>query len=122
MKKILLIEDDQHLATLIRIKLEKEGYNVLAIPDGMNALAVLNKENPDMLLLDFELPFKNGVQILEEIRKNDETKLLPVIIISNSGSPIEVLRFQKLGVKDYLIKAELNLDELVKIIRTYIEK
>lgn len=122
MKKILLIEDDQHLTTLIKIKLEKEGYSVFALPDGMNALAVLQKERPDMLLLDFELPFKNGVEILEEIRKNDEMKSLPVIVISNSGSPIEVLRFQKLGVKDYLIKADLNLDELVKIIRTYNKK
>lgn len=119
MKKILLIEDDQHLTTLIKIKLEKEGYQVIAMPDGTNALAVLQKERPDILLLDFELPLRSGVEILEEIRKNDEMKSLPVIVISNSGSPVEVLRFQKLGVKDYLIKAELNLDELVKIMRTY---
>lgn len=118
-KKILLIEDDQHLTNLIKIKLEKEGYSVCAVPDGMNALTVLKKERPDILLLDFELPSKNGVEILGEIRENEETKALPVIVISNSGSPIEVFRFQKLGVKDYLIKAELNLDELVKIIGTY---
>lgn len=122
MKKILLIEDDKHLATLIKIKLEKEGDQVIAMPDGTNALAILQKERPDMLLLDFELPFKNGVEILEEIRKNDEMKSLPVIVISNSGSPVEVLRFQKLGVKDYLIKAELNLNELVNIIGTYSKK
>lgn len=120
MKKILLIEDDKNLSVLIKIKLEKEHYEVVIAPDGGTAGAIALKERPDLVLLDFELPSKNGVEVLEEIRKNEETKSLPVVVISNSGSPIEVFRFQKLGVKDYFIKAELNLDELVKIVGTYI--
>ena len=119
MKNIVLIEDDPHLTTLIKIKLEKEGYRISTAADGADAVNLIQQEKPDILLLDFELPSKNGLEILEEIRNRDDTKTLPVIVLSNSGSPIEVFRFQKLGVKDYFIKADLNLDELVKIIQKY---
>jgi len=120
MKKILLVEDDQTLSSLIKIKLEKEGYELVTSADGAGASALAAKEAPDLILLDFELPHKNGLEVLEEIRNNPGGQSMPVVVISNSGSPVEVFRFQKLGVKDYFIKADLNLDELVKIVRNYL--
>lgn len=120
MKKILLIEDDQILSSLIKTKLEKEGYELITTLDGAAASALAAKERPDLVLLDFELPHKNGLEVLEEIRNNPSGQSIPVVVISNSGSPVEVFRFQKLGVKDYFIKADLNLDELVKIVRNYL--
>ncbi len=120
MKKILLIEDDHILSSLIKTKLEKEGYELITTPDGAAASELAVKEHPDLILLDFELPHKNGLEVLEEIRNNPIGQSIPVVVISNSGSPVEVFRFQKLGVKDYFIKADLNLDELVKIVRNYL--
>lgn len=120
MKKILLIEDDKTLSSLIQTKLQKEGYEVVATLDGAGASRLAAQERPDLILLDFELPHKNGLEVLEEIRAHaDGTVTPPVVVISNSGSPVEVFRFQKLGVKDYFIKADLNLDELVKIVQKY---
>lgn len=120
MKKILLIEDDQILSSLIKTKLEKEGYELVTTLDGAAASELAVKERPDLILLDFELPHKNGLEVLGEIRNNQGGQSIPVVVISNSGSPVEVFRFQKLGVKDYFIKVDLNLDELVKIVRNYL--
>ena len=120
MKKILLIEDDQIFSSLIKMKLEKEGYELIVTPDGAAASDLAAKERPDLILLDFELPHKNGLEVLEEIRNNPSGQSMPVVVISNSGSPVEVFRFQKLGVKDYFIKADLNLEELIKIVRDYL--
>lgn len=120
MKKILLIEDDQTLSSLIKVRLEKEGYELRTVSDGAAALAIVEKEHPDFILLDFELPHKNGLEVLEEIRNSTGNGSVPVVVISNSGSPVEVFRFQKLGVRDYFIKVDLNLDEMVKIVRKYL--
>ena len=121
MKKILLVEDDKTLSSLLKTKIEHEGYELIVTSDGAAAAPLAVSERPDLILLDFELPHKNGLEVLEEIRNSASGQPTPpVVVISNSGSPLEVLRFQKLGVKDYLVKAEHNLDELMKIIRQYL--
>lgn len=120
MKKIVLVEDDKNLSALIQKKLEKEGYVIRHTGDGGDALRFVKREKPDLLLLDVDLPHKTGIELLEEIRKDEALSSLDIIIISNSGNPVDVHRVKKLGVRDYLIKVDFDLDELLELIRKYL--
>lgn len=119
-KKVLLIEDDHSLAILIKNKLEKESLSVVVTEDGKDAVEFIKEENPDLLLLDIELPHKNGIEILEELKKDESLGNIPIIVISNSGNPVDVYHLKQLGVKDYLVKVDFDLDELMNIVRNYI--
>ena len=122
MKKILLIEDDKSLSALIQAKFEKIGYKVAIKGDGENVVKELNKEHPNLVLLDYDLPFKNGIEVLDDIQKEEKYKHLPVIVISNSGDPIDIGQFERRGVKDYLIKAEFAPEEVIdKTSRKYLQ-
>lgn len=115
-KKILIIEDDVFLGDVLLRKLQNEGYKSELIRDGGEGLKKIESEKPDLILLDIILPTMNGYEILEAKNKNPAVKSIPVIIISNSGQPVEINRVLALGVKDYLVKAQFDPDEvLVKV-------
>ena len=122
MKKILLVEDDKNLAALIQKKLEKEGYGLVVASDGKDIPELARESRPDLVLLDIDLPYKNGVEVLKELREDEELASIPVIIISNSGSPVDIHRVRQLGVKDYLIKVDFNPDELYRLVEQYLKR
>jgi DNA-binding response OmpR family regulator len=114
-KKILIIEDERTLLMALKSKLEKEGYNIVFAEDGEEGEKLIKKETPDLILLDILLPKKDGFQILEDLNK--EKNKTPVIIISNSGQPVEIDRALKLGVKDYLVKADFSPEDVLEKVR-----
>ena len=111
-KYIVLVEDDKILTHLIERNLEKRGYTVKSVGDGEKALALIRSVNPNLVLLDIMLPTMNGFMILDALSEEKILPGLPVIIISNSGEPIEVERALKLGVRGYLVKADLTPNEV----------
>jgi CheY-like chemotaxis protein len=117
-KKILLIEDEELLISLLQRKLSEAGYDVSLSRNGEDGLKVMREINPDIVLLDIIMPVKGGFEVLEEMAKDDNLKKIPVVIISNSGQPVELDRAKKLGAKDWLIKTEFDpmevLDKVVK--------
>jgi DNA-binding response OmpR family regulator len=104
MKKILIIEDDQNLLSNYQTELELRKFTVVSVIDGGKAVAAVEKENPDLILLDIMLPNKNGIDILEEVRNNDKFKTLPVIMLTNYGDEENIRRSLELGALDYLKK------------------
>lgn len=117
-KKILLIEDDELLLNLVVKKLTEYGYQVLGKQTGTDGFKSIAEFLPDLILLDMLLPDINGMQVLEEISKNPEISKIPVIVISNSGQPVELGKAEQLGARDWLIKVDFDLDELIdKIIK-----
>lgn len=115
-KLIVLIEDEEIIVNLLSKKLKNLGYKVEAAKDGVNGLALVRKYKPDLVLLDMMLPRLDGFGVLEELSKEKLLPDLPIIIISNSGQSIEIDRALKLGVRDYLIKVNFDLNEvLVKV-------
>ncbi len=123
MKKILIVEDESILADVLQKKLNKENYEAFVAKDGEEGLAMMKEIKPDLILLDVLMPRKDGFEVLEEINKSDELMKIPVIIISNSGQPVEIDRALKLGVKDYLIKADFDPQEVIdKIEKVFAEK
>jgi len=118
MPKILLVEDEEIIIELLQRKLNQEGYEVLVARSGEEGLKLMKENWPNLVLLDIILPKMSGLEVLEEINKNLSLKRIPVIIISNSGQPIELNKALKLGVKDWLIKTELEPEVLLeKIIK-----
>jgi len=117
-KKILLIEDEQLMIELLERKLNQEGYEVSVARDGVEGLEKMREEKPDLILLDIIMPKMGGFEVMEEINKDVELKKIPVIVISNSGQPVELDRAQRLGAKDWLIKTEFDPQEVLdKVIK-----
>lgn len=116
-KKILIIEDEEIILNLLQKKLAQEGYEVSTAPNGYEGLEKIKKEKPDLILLDIIMPKMGGFEVLEEMRKDNDLKNIPVIVVSNSGQPVELDRAQELGAKDWLIKTEFDPQEVVEKVR-----
>jgi DNA-binding response OmpR family regulator len=104
--RVLFIEDDQAVAEMYRIKLELDGYAVEIVPDGEKALRIATDNPPDIVFLDIRLPNMDGLAVLEQLRSDDRTKLLPVVILSNFSQAELIQRGLKLGALEYLIKSQ----------------
>ena|SRR3989344_4062911 len=120
--KVLVIEDDQLMAGLLVEKLAKSDFDVRLAGDGEIGLQELAKGLPDIILLDLILPGMSGFEILAKIKENEQTKAIPVVILSNLGSREEIEKGLKLGAESYLIKANVLIDEVVKKIRDTVVK
>lgn len=113
-EKILLIEDEEYIADMYRIKFEKCGYKVVVAEDGEKGLALAESERPDLVLLDLVLPRMDGYQVLEKIRTNKKTENLKVYIISNLGQNGEVDSSLARGADGYIIKSSLTPAQLLE--------
>lgn len=120
MKKVLVVEDEELIADLLQKKLRKEGYYAFVAGDGEAALKQIREERPDIVLLDIVLPRMNGFEVLSELRKDEELRGIPVIIISNSGQPAEIEKAKEAGVRDWLIKTEFDPQEVLEKVRRQI--
>ncbi|OGG59737.1 hypothetical protein A2765_04070 [Candidatus Kaiserbacteria bacterium RIFCSPHIGHO2_01_FULL_56_24] len=117
-QKILIIEDDPVLGEVITQKLGHEGYEVTLVQDGAQGLAAIPAVKPDLILLDIILPTMSGYEILEKKHADPAISSIPVIIVSNSGQPVEIKRALALGVCDYLVKAQFDPEEVLSKVRT----
>jgi len=120
MEKILLIEDEELIIKLLGKKLASIGYEVSLAMDGQEGLEKMKKIRPDLVLLDIIMPRKGGFEVMEEMRKDPGLAKIPVIIISNSGQPLELDRAKKLGAADWLVKTEFDPKEVVNKIKKHI--
>ncbi len=116
-KKVLIIEDDVFLGDVLLQKMAKEGFKAQLSRNGSEGFELLSKFQPDILLLDIMLPGMNGYEILEGKSKNPDIAKIPTIVISNSGQPVEIKRIEALGVKDYLVKATLDVQEVITMVK-----
>ncbi|MBI3045991.1 MAG: response regulator [Candidatus Harrisonbacteria bacterium] len=120
-KKILLIEDDPFLSSLLGNRLKKEGFELVGIKSGSEANKLLKASNPDLVLLDIILPGKSGFEVLEEIKSDPQVAKIPVMIISNLGQALDIEKGRELGVVEYIVKAQVSIDDLVKKIKEYLK-
>lgn len=111
--KVLLVEDDPFMTTLLSQEFSQDGFEVVFAPDGEDAVAVFQNAHPDVLILDILLPKKNGLDALAEIRTLPGGAEIPVVVLSNFEEANYVRDAQKLGVKAYLVKANVQLSEIV---------
>ncbi len=112
-KKVMWVEDDQFLSDLISRKLGNQGCKLMYARTGEDALKTLEKEIPDIIILDILLPGISGFDVLAKIRSTEKTKTLPVIVLSNFSQNNEIDRAMKLGANKFMVKASIVLDDLV---------
>lgn len=115
--KILIIEDEEILLEVLQKKLIYEGYNIDTAEDGETGLEKIKKFMPDLILLDIILPKLDGFGILEILHQDQKLSSIPIIIISNSGQPVEIDRAIRLGAKDYLVKTEFDPMEVIEKVK-----
>ncbi len=111
--KVFLVEDDPFMVTLLSGELIKSGFEVATAADGEEAVARFKGVNPDVMIFDILLPKKNGIEALREIRAIPGGENVPTIVLSNLEESSYVSEAQKLKVKSYLIKANVQLPEIV---------
>lgn len=121
MKKILFVEDESALQQTFGDALRQEGYQVVSALDGEIGLGLAKTEHPDLILLDLILPKVNGFEVLEELREREDTKGIPVIVLTNLEEIGDIQKAIELGAKDYLVKANYSLEEVVRKIKKALE-
>lgn len=116
-QRVLLVEDDGFLASIYAQKLELEGFDVSFATNGEDGLKLAHKDHPDLVLLDLLMPKMDGFEMLEKLKADDETKGIPVLVLTNLGQKEDVERCIKLGAAGYVIKAHSLPHETVRRIK-----
>lgn len=118
MKKIILVEDDTFLAKMYYNKLSREDeFTVLAVERGGEAIKLITKELPDLVLLDIILPDLNGIQVLKQMKENAKTQAVAVIMLTNLNDKDYINAALSLGADGYLIKAHFTPNEVIDKIK-----
>lgn len=122
--KILIIEDEPPIVKALFDKLTREGFEISVARTGPEGWEKIKAERPDLILLDIIMPEMNGWEVFEKMKAYPDSEInsIPVIIITNSGSPDDVKRGKEAGAVDYLVKADFRLKEIVEKIRKTLKK
>jgi DNA-binding response OmpR family regulator len=115
MKRILVVDDEIGALTLIGIMLDRGGFEVLKARDANQALTILDKETPDLMILDVMMPGVDGIELCQLIRKRSTTAETPILILSARGDAESVMRGMDAGASDYLPKPILHHDLVAKV-------
>lgn len=117
-KKILIVDDDVAILKSLVYQFKKDGFRVVEAKDGEEGLQVALLEKPDIILLDIMMPKKDGMEMLAELRSQDEwAKDVPVILLTNMSDTDKVSDAVNLGVYDYLVKSDWKLEDVVKTVK-----
>ena len=117
MAKILIAEDERDIRDLVAFTLRFAGFEVIVATNGEEAVEMAGREVPDLILLDLILPRKDGFEVLAAIKEDKSTHEIPVIVLTNLEGTNDVERAISLGATTYLVKANYELEELVKKIK-----
>ena len=114
---ILVAEDQPHIRALIEYKLKNNGYQVISVDNGLDALAKAIEVKPNLVLLDVMMPLMTGFEVLSALKQNPETKNIPVLLVTAQSKEEEVLKGLELGADDYITKP-FSPNELAARVKT----
>ncbi len=119
-KKILLVEDDEVLASVYRARLEMEDFEVMEVHDGEQALTAALKYRPDLMILDAMMPKISGFDVLDILRNTPETMNLQIIMLTALSQESDRERAEKLGVDEYLVKSQVMISDVIDKVREHL--
>lgn len=122
MTKIAIVEDDQAISQMYRIKFETEGYEVDTAENGKLGLELAESMKPDIILLDLMMPEMNGDEMLAQLRKQDWGKDIKVIILTNVGEQEAPQTLKQLGVRRFIVKAEMTPRQVAEMVEAELGK
>lgn len=117
---IMIVEDDSFVMDIFKTKLLQEGFLVVEAINGIEALKKLKNVKPDLMLLDIIMPYVSGLEVLKKMKENEDTKNIPVILLTNLSQKEEVDKGMELGARDYLIKSHFTPSEVLEKIKNYL--
>ncbi|OGH14038.1 MAG: hypothetical protein A3H50_03265 [Candidatus Levybacteria bacterium RIFCSPLOWO2_02_FULL_37_10] len=120
--KILIVDDDESLSSIITTALEKEGFNTLYAKTGRDAINKARSDAPDLILLDQVLPDISGNQVLKELKLDEQTKNIPVMMITNFSQEELVSQAINEGAIDYVFKYKVEIADVVNKIKNALKK
>ncbi|HEX7586083.1 MAG TPA: response regulator [Patescibacteria group bacterium] len=118
--KIMIVEDDSFVMDIYQTKLSQEGYTVIEARDGLDAIKKLEKEKPDLILLDIIMPNMDGLEVLKKIKADEKFSNIPVILLTNLSQKEEINLGLGLGANDYLIKSHFTPSEVLEKIKIHL--
>jgi two-component system phosphate regulon response regulator PhoB len=118
---ILVVEDEDSLATLLQYNLQKEGYSVTMASDGEEALLQIDEKLPDLIVLDWMLPKLSGIEVCRRLRQRNETRNVPIIMLTARGEETDRVRGLDTGADDYVVKP-ISMTELAARIRAVLRR
>ncbi len=119
-KKVLLVEDDDSLASVYITRFEAEGFNVKRVGNGEDALAATLEFHPDIILLDVMMPKVSGFDVLDILRNTPETANVQVVMLTALSQESDKQRAMDLGVDDYLVKSQVVLADVVERVKSHL--
>ncbi len=119
-KKVLLVEDDEALASVYVTRLEAEGFMIKRVPNGEDALSAALEFHPDLILLDVMMPKINGFDVLDILRNTPETANVRVIMLTALSQETDKQRAKSMGVDDYLVKSQVVIADVVAKIKEHL--
>lgn len=121
MPKILIVEDDVFLSKMYSKKFQVAGYQVQIARDGIDALNKVKESKPDLVLMDILMPKLNGLEVLDKLKSDPETKSIPIVMATNLSTTDDAETALRKGAAKYIVKSEVTPSELVKIISSLIK-
>ena len=121
-KRILLVEDDDALASVYITRLQAEGFDVRRVSNGEDALATALSYNPNLVLLDVMMPKVSGFDVLDILRNTPETRNLKIVMLTALSQDSDKARAKSLGVDDYLIKSQVVIADVVDRIKQHLSE
>lgn len=119
-KKVLLVEDDDSLASVYLTRFEAEGFNVKRVPNGEDALAATIEFRPDIILLDVMMPKVSGFDVLDILRNTPETANVKVVMLTALSQETDKQKASELGVDDYLVKSQVVISDVVERVKRHL--
>lgn len=121
-KILLIVEDDPYVQRMYRRLFTLNNYDVVIVGNGEEGLRLAKEKNPQMILLDIMMPGINGLQVLEELKTDVNTKAIPVIMLTNYGDEQIVGQASKMGASGFIIKSNFSPDEVKNKVKEYLKQ
>ncbi len=115
--KILIVDDEPAILQIYGDKLKASGYEVVTAADGVQAMAKAKSDKPDLILLDIIMPKINGLDVLKDLKTEETTNAIPVILLTNLPAEMSEEKARNLGAADYYVKAEYDPSTVVNIVQ-----
>ena len=115
-----MVEDDIGLATVYKNRLESEGFSVVHVNNGEDALSTAVKERPDLIILDVMMPKISGFDVLDILHNTKETMNIKVIMLTALSQPKDIEKAKKLGADDYLVKSQVVIADVIDRVKHHL--
>jgi len=109
----MVVEDDRFLSSLVRARLEKDGFSVIQAFDGAEAIQLVKTERPNLVILDLIMPKVTGFEVLQTISITPGFEKIPVVILSNLAQDSDIEKARQMGAREYFVKVKISIDDLI---------